>query len=114
MKCCNRYFVEEDVANEHLIVDGFLPTYRIWTKQGESTISMHTSHGNIVGHDSIIDDDMVGMLHDAMGMPHMDLSDSENHPMETDYGEGPNPETPKFLKLLQEAESPKILLIFRR
>ena len=46
------------------------------------------------------------MVHDAVGMPHMDLSDSENYPMETDYGEGPNPETSKFLKLLQEEESP--------
>ena len=45
---------------------------------------MHTTHSNMAIHDSIINNDMVGMLHDAVGMPHMDLSDSDNHQMESD------------------------------
>ena len=40
-------------------MDGFLPTYRIWTKHGESSRSMHTTHSNMVIHDLIINDDMV-------------------------------------------------------
>lgn len=105
-KCYGRYFIKENVAKEHLVVDGFLPTYRIWTKHRESTISRHTTHSNTTSHDSIINDYMVGILHDAMGTPHMDLSYNENHPMKTNYGEMPNPETSKFLKLIQEVESP--------
>ena len=40
-------------------MDGFLPTYRIWTKHGEFNRSMHTTHSNMVIHDLIINDDMV-------------------------------------------------------
>ena len=27
-KCANRYFVKQEIAREHIIVNGFLPNYR--------------------------------------------------------------------------------------
>ncbi|KAK1270365.1 hypothetical protein QJS04_geneDACA024629 [Acorus gramineus] len=34
-QCCNRYLMTQVVAREHIIINGFLLNYKIWTSHGE-------------------------------------------------------------------------------
>ncbi|KAI9186915.1 hypothetical protein LWI28_022235 [Acer negundo] len=49
---------------------------------------------------------MIGMITEAIGFPNISSSLGSDHPSPNEYGEGPNDETTKFLKFLQDAESP--------
>ena len=104
-KCCNRYLVEREVARAHIIVNGFLSKYKNWTKHGEPYVSLHSSEDN-VNSDAFINDDMIGMITEAIGFPNISSSSGSDHSSRNEHGESPNNETTKFLKFLQDAESP--------
>ncbi|KAL6976737.1 hypothetical protein U1Q18_025523, partial [Sarracenia purpurea var. burkii] len=48
---------------------------------------------------------MVGLVHEAMGIPHMDTSIENDEPIPSDPRIGKNEETTKYFKLLEDAQS---------
>lgn len=60
---------------------------------------MESNEETEVSHDLGIDDDMVKMIHNAMGIPVND------HPLEHEKCDSLNDETQNFFKLLQDAGS---------
>ncbi|KAA8521661.1 hypothetical protein F0562_012349 [Nyssa sinensis] len=73
-KCQNIKLVQEKVAYEHIIVNGFLRNYKNWIYHGEPlcTDVRDNDAARRPNLESSICDDMVGMIHDAFGIPNMD------------------------------------------
>ncbi|XP_052172287.1 uncharacterized protein LOC127788215 [Diospyros lotus] len=90
IKCVNRYFHKRDVVEEHLILNGFDTNYIIWTVHGELYVPRH-SREEFQDQECNIGDDMVGMIHDAHGVPINNVGSSE--------------EATRFYELLEEAET---------
>ena len=102
--CLNRYFVKREVVREHLIINGFSRKYKNWTKHGEAYVSRHGNQENETLDDSNIGDDIIGMIHEAIGVQNVDVS-VENLELPTnDPRRGTNEPTAKLFKLLQDAE----------
>ncbi|KAA8532586.1 hypothetical protein F0562_032598 [Nyssa sinensis] len=88
-KCQNIKLVQEKVAYEHIIVNGFLRNYKNWIYHGEPlcTDGRDNDAARRPNLESSICDDMVGMIHDAFGIPNMnDVVDDE--PSQTMEGGG--------------------------
>ncbi|XP_052189866.1 uncharacterized protein LOC127799683 [Diospyros lotus] len=90
IKCVNRYFHKRDVVEEHLILNGFDTNYIIWTVHGELYVPRH-SREEFQDQECNIGDDMVGMIHDAHGVPINNAGSSE--------------EATRFYELLEKAET---------
>ncbi|XP_052177584.1 uncharacterized protein LOC127791645 [Diospyros lotus] len=90
IKCVNRYFHKRDVVEEHLILNGFDTNYIIWTVHGELYVPHH-SREEFQDQECNIGDDMVGMIHDAHGVPINNVGSSE--------------EATRFYELLEKAET---------
>ncbi|VVA40571.1 PREDICTED: transposon [Prunus dulcis] len=104
-KCYNRYFVTREVARAHIIVDGFWSKYKNWTHgQRHQSLYVDKYMGNSSA--SVVDDDIIGMVHEAFEHPNLDSSMRNDGSTENEYGEGPNDETTNYFKLLQDAECP--------
>ncbi|KAA8515604.1 hypothetical protein F0562_018785 [Nyssa sinensis] len=73
-KCQNIKLVQEKVAYEHIIVNGFLQNYKNWIYHGEPlcTNGRDNDAATRPNSKSSMCDDMVGMIHDAFGIPNMD------------------------------------------
>ncbi|CAL9012840.1 unnamed protein product, partial [Prunus brigantina] len=98
-KCYNRYFVTREVARAHIIVDGFWSKYKNWTHgQRHQTLYVDKYMGNSSA--SVVDDDIIGMVHEAFEHPNLDSSIRNDGSTENEYGEGPNDETTNYFKLL--------------
>jgi hypothetical protein len=52
----------------HIIWDGFMSKYKNWTQHGEPQLSLYANQDIDVTSDSIVGDDMIGMIHDAKQM----------------------------------------------
>ncbi|KAK9910878.1 hypothetical protein M0R45_034815 [Rubus argutus] len=65
---------EDGVVKEDIMVDGFWETYRIWTKHGENLRPSDANHDTGVSSDSVIGDDMLGMIHEAIGISNVNLA----------------------------------------
>ncbi|XP_040364563.1 uncharacterized protein LOC121050060 [Rosa chinensis] len=103
--CRNRYFKTREEASEDIKVDGFWEKYRIWDKHGESRPAT-AYQGTGVNSNVAINDDMFGMINEAIGAPTANSGLGDDCPIESENVEGPNDESAKFLKLLQDAECP--------
>ncbi|KAL3523551.1 hypothetical protein ACH5RR_016385 [Cinchona calisaya] len=103
-KCNNRYFIGKHTVRGHLTINGFTDNYWVWTSHGETYAHPHTSHGNNDRSNLAIGDDMVGLVHDAFGIPNVNFTNDSGQPSEDNQSSDPNEETKDFLKLLQDAE----------
>ncbi|XP_062013496.1 uncharacterized protein LOC133729885 [Rosa rugosa] len=104
--CRNRYFKSREEAREDILVDGFWETYRIWDKHGEPSRPAAACQGSGVNSDSVLIDDMFGMINEAIGIPTANPGLGDDFPVESENVEGPNEESAKFIKLLKDAECP--------
>ncbi|CAL5388172.1 unnamed protein product [Camellia sinensis] len=109
-KCENRYYFVREGVREHLILNGFFKKYKHWINHGESYVSLHGNRENETLANLDIGDDMIGMIQGAMGNPHAGTSLEGNEPQGPDPHAfepqlGPNAETAKYFKLLQDAQS---------
>ncbi|GAV85250.1 Transpos_assoc domain-containing protein [Cephalotus follicularis] len=54
IKCANDYYHGKDTVSAHFILDGFLTTYKKWTRHGEGNIgnTVNVSHAVIVDHNT--------------------------------------------------------------
>ena len=85
---------------EHLIINGIIPGYRIWTRHGEMP-SVSSSRTNTCIER--VNDDMHEMLCDALGMGSMGIDDGDDDvPVEEPISENAH----KFFKLTKDAEKP--------
>ena len=100
MKCCNRYYVKRNVAREHIIVDSFLPNYRSRVNHGERYVPLNEDQHVNARKYADVRDDMIGMIHEAIGIPNTSSESPIN-----EHNEGPNVATKEFLKLLQNTVS---------
>ncbi|GMJ02239.1 hypothetical protein HRI_003893100 [Hibiscus trionum] len=119
-KCVNINWHIREVVHEHLVVFGFVPSYRKWVFHGEltsrtvsSTSNPHFHHNSHRG--SLREDDMEGMLRDAFNMHDYHQSVREDCDIGvTDFtemgrsgcDEEPNGEASKFYNLLNEMNEP--------
>ncbi|KAA8544788.1 hypothetical protein F0562_019508 [Nyssa sinensis] len=73
-KCLNIKLVQEKVAYEHIIVNGFIRNYKNWIYHGEPlcTDGRDNDAATRPNSKSSMCDDMVGMINDAFGIPNMD------------------------------------------
>ena len=69
-RCRIRIMVSRDDAFEHLTVDGFIPGYNQWIAHGELPSRLSSSGENLPN--SLGNDDMRGLVHDAFGVPNED------------------------------------------
>ncbi|XP_058215037.1 uncharacterized protein LOC131326316 [Rhododendron vialii] len=101
-KCVNLKFETRTGGKEHIIINGFDTKYTRWTYHEELSASSSGSAMD-VNHKSDFMDDMVGLVHDAFGIPRQegDLSDAE---MINGVGLGLDEKTKKFFKLLEDAK----------
>ena len=74
---------------EHLILNGFDTNYIIWTVHGELYVPRH-SREEFQDQECNIRDDMVGMIHDAHGVPRHNVGSSD--------------EAMRFYELLEKAK----------
>ena len=89
-KCQNRLTKNRREVSFHCLKDGFLKTYKNWRFHGEPFESL--SRNNYASFDD--GNDMVDMVREGIGINNI----------EGQIDEGPNDETKKFFKLLEEAE----------
>ncbi|KAF7131691.1 hypothetical protein RHSIM_Rhsim09G0134500 [Rhododendron simsii] len=101
-KCMNLIFGTRSGVKEHLIVNGFNTKYTRWTIHGESLASCSRSESD-ANQSSYFQDDMIGMVHDAFGVLRQDGGIRDNEGLES-MGLGPDKETKKFFKLLEDAQ----------
>ncbi|KAF7146467.1 hypothetical protein RHSIM_Rhsim04G0033300 [Rhododendron simsii] len=101
-KCVNVIFGTRSGVTEHLIINGFNTKYTRWTIHGESLASSSRNESD-ANQSSYFQDDMVGMVHDAFGVPRQDGGIRDNEGLES-MGLGPDKETKKFFKLLEDAQ----------
>ncbi|KAK8933895.1 hypothetical protein KSP39_PZI015964 [Platanthera zijinensis] len=77
-KYTNRYLVEKTIPREHIIIHGFLKKYKTWSFHGESYHSQNYSGECSINHHVNLSDDMIRMIHEAAGIPAIDVSLHEN------------------------------------
>lgn len=102
-KCRNMRFVKKDDVIEHIVVDGFLEGYTCWIFHGESMSSTITNNQSPTG------DEMQDMLHDAFGVPTMNIvsdwaGEARAEASSTNTRQGLDDNTQNFFNLLKEAE----------
>jgi len=107
-KCTNRYLLERNIAREHIIINGFLQKYKTWNFHGESCHSQIYSVDCSVNHSSNIRDDMIGMIHEAAGIPIIDATSHEDLPTSSDPKDSLTEGDAKFIKLIVEAKGPLV------
>ncbi|KAG5548104.1 hypothetical protein RHGRI_013710 [Rhododendron griersonianum] len=102
-----------DLVKEHLVVNGFTPSYTVWIFHGEKSQPTNcgvenSGCGNFNGQD-----EMQEMVRDAFGIPPIQAHDIDLDPplgdgnnLDPPLGDGHtlDEETTKFFKLLKEAE----------
>ncbi|KAK8916336.1 hypothetical protein KSP39_PZI022450 [Platanthera zijinensis] len=111
-KCCNTYLMERVIVREHIIINGFLSKYKIWTLHGESYSSISCSGDE---QRSDFRDDMMEMIHEAIGIPPIGASLYENpSSLSSPRIDGPSKDDAKFIKLIEDAECPLYLLTLKR
>lgn len=127
--CSNRYNFSREVVREHLISNGFVKKYKNWIHHGESYVQLHGNQENpTLMADSVTRDDVVGMVQEALGIPHIGVENDEptasdpdqagasdpaqagasdpSHVEEDDPVRiGANDETLKYFKLLEDAQT---------
>ncbi|KAG6407736.1 hypothetical protein SASPL_130733 [Salvia splendens] len=89
--------VSRDEAFEHLTVDGFIPGYTQWIAHGELPSSRSSRFDN--QHNTLGDDDMQGLVHDAFGVPNED-GYTEEHTRSQIDAEIANGQAREFYKLI--------------
>ncbi|XP_004295827.1 PREDICTED: uncharacterized protein LOC101302054 [Fragaria vesca subsp. vesca] len=104
-KCENRYMYVRLVVRQHLQDYGFWKKYRKWQKHGEVAdfVDMVDGYQN---ESSYMEDDMVRLVQEALGVPIIDAHDEHNGENSTEPSLGPNEPTKAFLKLLEVANLP--------
>ncbi|KAG6405745.1 hypothetical protein SASPL_133339 [Salvia splendens] len=103
-KCCGiGILVNRDDAFEHLMVDGFIPGYSQWIAHGVLPSRLSSRGEN--QHNSLGDDDMQGLVHDAFGVPNEDGSTEEytGSPMDAEIANG---QAKEFYKLIDSSQEP--------
>ncbi|XP_041994040.1 uncharacterized protein LOC121744538 isoform X1 [Salvia splendens] len=102
-RCRIRILVSRDDAFEHLTVDGFIPGYNQWIAHGELPSRLSSSGEN--QHNSLGDDDMRGLVHDAFGVPNEEGHTEEytGAQMDVDYANG---QAKEFYKLIDNSQQP--------
>ena len=101
-KCVNLRFETRKGIRDHIIIHGFDTNYTRWTIHGEPINPFNGNETN-VNQGSNEKDDMIGLVHEALGVPRHDGSFAENEiPKNTSME--PNEETKNFFKLLADAE----------
>lgn len=112
-KCHNLARKNIDLVKQHLVVNGFTPSYTVWIFQGEKSQPTNcgvenSGCGNFNGQD-----EMQEMVRDAFGIPPIQPHDidldpplGDGHNLDPPLGDGHtlDEETTKFFKLLKEAE----------
>ncbi|KAG5522343.1 hypothetical protein RHGRI_034504 [Rhododendron griersonianum] len=93
-KCVNLIFGTRSGVKEHLIINGFNTKYTRWTIHGESLASSSRNESD-ANQSSYFQDDMIGMVHDAFGVPRQDGGIRDNEELES-MGLGPDKETKNF------------------
>ncbi|KAK9166918.1 hypothetical protein Scep_002109 [Stephania cephalantha] len=106
-ECCNRFLKSREKVKGHLILNGFLNHYKNWIYHGESNTPSNCYKDNEERHKSF-HDDMVGMVHDAFGIPNIDDAETGNSSESTQVF-GPNEETKSLFNLIKDAEQPLYL-----
>ena len=101
-RCENRYSFSREVVTDHLYCNGFLKKYENWTNHGEAYVPLHVNQENETSMDlDSGDDDMLGMLNDALGNPHVVTRIEGDEQTTNDPQIGPNEESAKYYKLLR-------------
>ncbi|XP_042063803.1 uncharacterized protein LOC121807603 [Salvia splendens] len=95
--------VSRDEAFEHLTVDGFIPGYTQWIAHGELPSSRSSRCDN--QHNTLGDDDMQGLVHDAFGVPNEDGYTKEHIKSQID-AESANGQANEFYKLIDGLQQP--------
>ncbi|XP_071726811.1 uncharacterized protein [Rutidosis leptorrhynchoides] len=67
-KCCNFKWLCVETVHAHILRYGFLPGYTKWTFHGEHVIPSSVSHPSFAQETSFGQDDIRGMIHDAIGV----------------------------------------------
>ncbi|XP_060172279.1 uncharacterized protein LOC132603299 [Lycium barbarum] len=101
--CMNTVFkLSLDVRGD-LLRKGFWDSYKVWGLHGEVFVRVESSndtYSDEVEDDSIEEDDITEMIHDACG--YMNVEDNTNS---TEGNEEPNVHATKFYKLLEDAQT---------
>ncbi|XP_058181124.1 uncharacterized protein LOC131299553 [Rhododendron vialii] len=101
-KCRNVKLVKKEVLGEHLMIDGFLPSYTCWIFHGEFVASPVARTEDKGQSDSYEGDEMHELLYDAFGIPPFVPPTNGTTGSSSNYG--PDEKTKKFFSLLKEAE----------
>ncbi|CAN1784573.1 hypothetical protein LINPERHAP1_LOCUS16616 [Linum perenne] len=104
-KCENRYMYARLVVQQHIRDNGFWKKYKTWEKHGEVEGAMNC----MVEQDNdsdYMEDDMVRLVHEALGGPGIDAADHTNEENQSEPPLGPNESTKRFFKLLESANLP--------
>ncbi|XP_019223545.1 PREDICTED: uncharacterized protein LOC109205294 [Nicotiana attenuata] len=86
-----------------LLKKGFCDSYKVWDLHGEVLVRVETSNTAVSDEaedDSIEEDNITEMIHDACG--HTNVEDNNNN---SEDNEEPNIHATKFYKLLEDAET---------
>lgn len=106
-KCANREMWVKTIVRKHIRDNGFLKKYKIWDKHGESINGAdHISSQNGIEFDSFMDDDMFGLVQEAIGVPDVRPHDENDVDSLNTPWMGPNEPTKKFIKLMENANLP--------
>ena len=110
-KCYNLCVYNHNIVFEHIVLNGFMSNYRIWSRHGENVVEHPSSSLNPEKRD-----DMTTMLLDAFGMhgmPNLSNFDGDVFQETSTPIEDPLPEEPalpegsqKFFRLLNDANQP--------
>ena len=105
-KCKNHFLEDRHVVKQYIITKDFLTIYKIWTYRGETYYSTRSNQD--CGSRDFFDteDDMVGMIQEAIGILMSNDNIKFNHLMENEGHEGSNQEIKDFFRLLEDAEYP--------
>ncbi|CAL5387442.1 unnamed protein product [Camellia sinensis] len=100
-RCRNVKLVEKGLLGEHLMINGFLPSYTSWIFHGENLSSPVPHNVNVGQTDSNDGDKTYEMLYERFGLP----PPSFIHEAATSgIKQGLDEKTEKFFNLLKEAE----------
>lgn len=109
VKCCNDKWLKVDTVHAHLLRYGFLRGYTTWTFHKEHCIPSPQSQLNSVQETSFVQDDMTGMVRDALGLNYLPISNEgesrlgEDNDESTENGDH-NTEDIAYKKLLEECD----------
>ncbi|XP_038707717.1 uncharacterized protein LOC120002932 [Tripterygium wilfordii] len=104
-RCENRFYLSKLVVRDHLISFGFLKKYKNWVNHGESYVSFHGNQENENFLDMDNGDDMIGMIHEAMGIPVVGDDDVNDALPANEPQAGPNDKTAEYFRLLENAQT---------